>query len=114
MEADNKLSILESSLKEAVIENSGIEDVESDAFSERFMELFERVREECEASSLQEYKEKAPDILADIREAGAGFEARSFERWKPSFDQSGNDLVDCPRTRRDARKRNSDGKRRRQ
>lgn len=71
---------------DAVMKNSDVENIEPDAFSGKFMELFELVREECEASSLKEYKNKAPEILAEIREEGAGFESRNFQRWKPSFD----------------------------
>lgn len=83
---NNKLSILERSLMEAVIENLDIDCLEPDKISEKFMELFELVREECEASSLKEYKDKAPDLLAEIRKEGAAFESRNFQRWKPSFD----------------------------
>ncbi|MFV1598633.1 MULTISPECIES: DUF5677 domain-containing protein [unclassified Phaeobacter] len=86
MDEDDKLRILERSLMEAVASNWNFEDLEPKVFSEKFMELFERVREDCEASSLEGYKDKAPELLADIREATAGFESRSFARWKPSFD----------------------------
>lgn len=86
MENDDKLSILERSLIETVSESLGITDIESEAFSEKFMELFKLVRDDCETHSLQEYKNAAPTILASIREEAKGFEARSFERWKPSFD----------------------------
>ena len=58
----------------------------SEAFSEKFSELFKLVREKCEADSLKVYKDAAPKILASIRKEAKGFEARSFERWKPSFD----------------------------
>lgn len=86
MNEEDDLSILERSLIEAIVENSGIEDIKSDAFSAMFMDLFEKVREDCEASSLEGYKNTAPKLLADIREASAGFEARNFDRWKPSFN----------------------------
>lgn len=86
MKDNNKLSILERSLMDAVMKNSDIENVKPDDFSEKFIELFELVREECEASSLKEYKDKAPEILAEIREERTEFESRNFQRWKPSFD----------------------------
>lgn len=86
MDEDDDLSILERSLIEAVVEDFGIGDIESDAFSAKFMDLFEKVREDCEASSLEGYKDTAPKLLEDIREASAGFETRNFDRWKPSFN----------------------------
>jgi hypothetical protein len=82
----DKLSILEDSLCDAVVEALGTRAAEPEAFSEKFKQLFELVREDCEKASLAEYKAKAPSILAELRDAAQGFEKRSFERWQPSFD----------------------------
>lgn len=86
MDEDDKLQTLERSITEAVVDRFGIEEDDSDAFVEKFMELFEDIKEDCEASNLQSFKDTAPSALSEIREASAGFEARNFERWKPSFD----------------------------
>ena len=86
MDDYDRLSILERSLLEAMSDQAGADGMEADTFSEKFMELFERVRGDCEASSLDGYRENAPALLAEVRAATAGFEARCFERWKPSFD----------------------------
>lgn len=82
----DSLSILQRSLTEAVLKNADAGDIDPQVFSERFMKMFELVRPVCEASSLQAYLEKAPEVLEEYREADAGFRARNFERWKPSFD----------------------------
>ena len=81
-----KLTVLQDSLTKAVIENWGIDDTHSDIFAEKFMELFELCREECETSCLQGYKQKAPILLADFREMDTGFESRNYKRWATSFD----------------------------
>lgn len=86
MAEDDKLKILERSLIEAVSNILEIDGVESDRFTDMFMELFALVKVECKESSLQSYKDNAPAILVADRKAGAEFESRCFERWKPSFD----------------------------
>ena len=82
----NKLSILEDMLLEAARETLGKEDVEQEALSEKFKEMFELAKEDCEESSLAGYRAKAPSILASAREETKNFDRRNFERWKPSFD----------------------------
>jgi hypothetical protein len=86
MDEVDKLSVLEDSLFKAMIKKYGVAELNTDAFEKKFIELFELVREDCEQDSLTGYKEKASKLLADIRAENSGFEARSFNRWKPSFD----------------------------
>jgi hypothetical protein len=85
------LSILHTELVEAVLtlmQSSGLETdpIDIDTFNKMYRELFLDVRDDCEKSSLDFYKATAPKALAELRAYEAGFQGRSFTRWKPSFD----------------------------
>ncbi|QCO54845.1 hypothetical protein EOK75_03000 [Pseudorhodobacter turbinis] len=86
MEYEDKLSILDKSLRQAVEDELGTDLLDSDEAGNLYSELFEKVRADCEASSLEGYKNSAPELLAEMRVDARGFEERNFERWKPSFD----------------------------
>lgn len=83
---DDKLSVLEKLLLQAVEDVIGNFDIPSEELESIFSELFEKVRVNCEASTLEGYRNNSPELLSQMREVANGFEERNFERWKPSFD----------------------------
>jgi predicted transposase YbfD/YdcC len=86
MDETDHLSQMECKLTKAVQKIFGVSDRSTVVFQEKFSELFNLARENCEQSSLADLKDRAPKLLAIIRTKESGFASRSFERWRPSFD----------------------------
>ncbi|MDP8250855.1 DUF5677 domain-containing protein [Pseudochrobactrum saccharolyticum] len=85
MDQEDQLCVLESSLFKAAMEiadnNASSEDLQA-----KINQLFLEVENECKASFLSDIEDRFPKILSDNRRDCAAFEARNFQRWKPSFN----------------------------
>mgnify|MGYP000668902283 CR=1 FL=1 len=80
---------MQNEIEKAALELVDIdEDGEFDEnlFRRRLEEVIKLSREDCEALSIEFYRETAIKVLPDMRNAAKGFEERSFERWKFAFD----------------------------
>jgi hypothetical protein len=80
------LNLLQDSIYENLASLIDIETATPTEIAEKFKELFEPTKVECQESSLQIYRSSATKILARMRKESRGFEKRNFERWKPAFD----------------------------
>ncbi|MDQ7069812.1 MAG: hypothetical protein Q9M48_03545 [Rhodobacterales bacterium] len=86
MNDKDMLNILEDSLLNTVGETLESEGSETETLVDRFVSLFELVKDDCVLSSLPYFKKEAPTALKNSRKEARGFEKRSFKRWEPSFD----------------------------
>jgi len=80
------LKILEESLLSGLADTVDIKSTDPEEVAAKFKELFEGVADECQESSLIEYRSMAPKLLKQSRKSLRGFEKRNFKRWKAAFD----------------------------
>jgi hypothetical protein len=83
---DQMLTLLEKSILEAVSEANADGKKNAAELSEDFERMFLEVRESCKEAMLKDLLASAGEMLSAERIERQGFERRTFERWKPSFD----------------------------